>query len=65
MSATKEKTDTIHLIIERQEAPDSEAYKEEFTVPYRPNMNVISALMSIRENPVNKKGKKHCPYNGK
>ena len=40
---------------------DSEPYQEEFEVPYRPNMNVISALMEIRRNPVNKKGEKTTP----
>ncbi|RYG73481.1 succinate dehydrogenase iron-sulfur subunit [Lentibacillus lipolyticus] len=61
MAATKEKTETIHLIIERQHDPESKAYKEEFRIPYRPNMNVISALMSIRENPVNKNGEETTP----
>ncbi len=36
-------------------------YEEEFEVPYRPNMNVISALMEIRRNPVNAKGKQTTP----
>ena len=36
-------------------------YEEEFEVPYRPNMNVISALMEIRRNPVNAKGEKTTP----
>ena len=26
-------------------------YTEEFEIPYRPNMNVISALMEIQRNP--------------
>lgn len=51
----------IHLIIERQDSPDSEPYEEEFAVAYRPNMNIISALMSIRENPINKNGEKTSP----
>lgn len=52
---------TIHLIIERQNDPDSEAYEEEFSIPYNSNMNVISALMSIQENPVNKNGEETSP----
>ena len=36
-------------------------YQEEFEVPYRPNINVIAALMEIRRNPVNKKGEKTTP----
>ncbi len=52
---------TIHLIITRQDGPDSQPYKEEFKIPYRPNMNVISALMEIQRNPVNAEGKKVSP----
>lgn len=52
---------TIRLIITRQDGPNSEPYEEEFDVPYRPNMNVISALMEIRKNPVNAQGKKTTP----
>jgi|SRR5690554_1279975 len=48
---------TIRLIIKRQESLDSRSYTEEFVIPYRPNMNVISALMEIRRNPVNADGK--------
>lgn len=51
----------IHLIIERQDSPDSESYEEEFMVPYRPNMNIISALILIRENPVNRNGEETSP----
>lgn len=51
----------IHLVIERQEHPESSPYEEEFIVPYRPNMNIISALMYIRENPVNKNEEKIQP----
>ena len=35
---------TIHLIITRQDGPDATPYKEEFKIPYRPNMNVIGCL---------------------
>ena len=47
--------------IQRQDNPDSEPYFEEFELPYRPNMNVISALMEIRRNPVTKDGKETSP----
>ena len=47
--------------ITRQDNPNSAPYQEEFEVPYRPNMNVISALMEIRRNPVNTKGQKTSP----
>lgn len=52
---------TVHLIIRRQAAPDSPSYLEEFLVPYKPNMNVISALMEIQKNPVTKAGKQTTP----
>ncbi|MCP3762533.1 succinate dehydrogenase iron-sulfur subunit [Domibacillus sp. A3M-37] len=54
---------TISFIITRQDAADSAPYDEEFEVEYRPNMNVISALMEIRRNPMNKKGEKTTPIN--
>ena len=47
---------TIHLIITRQDGPFSEPYEEAFMIPWRPSMNVISALMEIRRNPVNRDG---------
>ncbi|HEX7057389.1 MAG TPA: succinate dehydrogenase iron-sulfur subunit [Bacilli bacterium] len=52
---------TVRLIISRQDSPDSKPYTEEFEIPYRPNMNVISALMEIQRNPVNAQGKKTTP----
>ncbi|HZG60743.1 MAG TPA: succinate dehydrogenase iron-sulfur subunit [Anoxybacillus sp.] len=52
---------TVRFIITRQDRPDSPPYEEEFEIPYRPNMNVISALMEIRRNPVNAKGEKTTP----
>jgi succinate dehydrogenase / fumarate reductase iron-sulfur subunit len=52
---------TIRLVITRQESPQGHSYKEEFEIPYRPNMNVISALMEIQRNPVNAKGEKVAP----
>ncbi|MGX4669838.1 succinate dehydrogenase iron-sulfur subunit [Cerasibacillus sp. JNUCC 74] len=52
---------TVTFIITRQDSPDSAPYQETFQVPYRPNMNVISALMEIRKNPVNANGEKTTP----
>ncbi|MGY4689287.1 succinate dehydrogenase iron-sulfur subunit [Salibacterium sp. K-3] len=52
---------TVRFIITRQEGPDSEPYNEEFNLTYRPNMNVISALMEIRRNPVNADGSETSP----
>lgn len=52
---------TIRLIVTRQDEPNSKPYQEEFAIPYRKNMNVISALMEIQKNPVNAKGEKVAP----
>lgn len=51
----------VRFIITRQDGPDNKPYEEEFSIPYRPNMNVISALMEIQRNPVNAKGEKTAP----
>lgn len=51
----------INLKIKRQDGPDSPPRWEEFNVPYKPNMNVVSVLMEIRKNPVNAKGEKTNP----
>ena len=52
---------TIELRIKRQDTPTAAARWEEFSLPYRPNMNVISCLMEIRKRPVTKQGKKTTP----
>jgi succinate dehydrogenase / fumarate reductase iron-sulfur subunit len=52
---------TVRFIVTRQETPQSQSYQEEFEIPYRQNMNVISALMEIQRNPVNAKGEKTTP----
>jgi succinate dehydrogenase / fumarate reductase, iron-sulfur subunit len=44
---------TIHLRIKRQDGKEAAPYWEEFEVPYRPGMNVISALMEIQRSPLN------------
>lgn len=36
-------------------------YWEEFEIERKPSMNIISALMEIRKNPVNREGKKVAP----
>ncbi len=51
----------IVLKIKRQASPESKAYFEEFAIPYRPKMNVISVLMEIAANPVTRDGKKSTP----
>lgn len=52
---------TIYLKIKRQDGPDSVSYWEEFEIPYRPSMNIISCLMEIQKKPVNAKGKTSAP----
>ncbi|MCM3739922.1 succinate dehydrogenase iron-sulfur subunit [Oceanobacillus luteolus] len=52
---------TVEFIITRQDSPDSKPYEETFHVPYRKNMNVISALMEIQKNPVTADGKETTP----
>ena len=52
MSAPKK----IILKIKRRKNQEAPAYWEEFEIPYRPNMNVISCLMEIRKNPVTRDG---------
>ncbi|TDM15732.1 succinate dehydrogenase iron-sulfur subunit [Macrococcus bovicus] len=52
---------TIELVIRRQANPESTPYDEKFVIPYRPNMNVIAALMEIQRNPVNAQGQKTTP----
>ncbi|MCL1975678.1 MAG: succinate dehydrogenase iron-sulfur subunit [Firmicutes bacterium] len=51
----------IKLKIKRQDSPDSLPWWEEFCIPYKPNMNIVSVLMEIRKNPVNSKGEKTNP----
>ncbi len=46
----------VELKILRQDEPSLKPYWEEFSVDYAPGMNVISCLMAIQRNPVNKKG---------
>ena len=52
---------TIKLIITRQKDQNSAPYEETFVIPYRPNMNVIAALMEIQRNPINERGEKTTP----
>jgi succinate dehydrogenase / fumarate reductase iron-sulfur subunit len=51
----------IEIRIKRQDTPTSAPRWEEFSLPYRPNMNVISCLMEIRKRPITKQGAKTSP----
>lgn len=59
--AVAEDKKTVKFIITRQDGPEAKSYKEEFEVPYRQNMNVISALMEIQRNPLDAKGNETTP----
>src|SRR5436305_15279880 len=52
---------SVILRIKRQATPTSTSHWEEFSVPHRPNMNVISALMDIAADPVTRDGKATTP----
>lgn len=52
---------TVVFEIERRNSPEEDSYWEKFELPYVMNMNVISALMEIRRNPINRDGQKTTP----
>src|SRR5271155_1274609 len=54
-------TKSVLIKIKRQATPESKPSWEEFEIPYKPNMNVTSALMEIAANPVTRDGKKTTP----
>ena len=52
---------TVRFIIKRQLTPEAKPYWEEFDLRWRPAMNVITGLMDIAENPVDRFGNKTIP----
>lgn len=52
---------TIELRIRRQDTPTSAPRWEDFSIPYQPNMNVISCLMEIRKAPMTAHGARTTP----
>src|SRR5579864_7237259 len=58
---TTTSTKTVLLKIRRQANPDSTSYWEEFALPWKKHMNVISALMDIAANPVTRQGDATTP----
>src|SRR5436305_15149323 len=52
---------SVILKIKRQLTPTGKPFWEEFSLPYRPNMNVISALMDIAADPITRDGKATTP----
>lgn len=61
MAETTTAAKTVKFIVTRQENSDSKSYTEEFEIPYRPNMNVISALMEVQRNPKTANGQGTTP----
>lgn len=53
--------DMIQVHIKRQSTPEAQAYWENFQVPYKKNLNVISLLMEIQRNPNNAAGEVVAP----
>jgi succinate dehydrogenase / fumarate reductase iron-sulfur subunit len=53
--------DMIRLRVKRQDQPGAQPYWEEFAIPYRPQHNVVSLLMALRENPANARGERVAP----
>src|SRR3990167_4239741 len=50
-----------HVILKILRGIKDHQYWEEFELPITPNMNIISALMEIQKNPINRKGEKTTP----
>ncbi|HUQ49192.1 MAG TPA: succinate dehydrogenase iron-sulfur subunit [Terriglobales bacterium] len=48
---------TVEIHIKRQSSPKEDSYWEKFELPWKPGMNVISAMMDIAANPVTRDGK--------
>jgi succinate dehydrogenase / fumarate reductase iron-sulfur subunit len=51
----------VILKIRRQDGPDQPSRWEEFAIPRRPNMNIISCLQYIAAHPVTTEGKQTTP----
>jgi succinate dehydrogenase / fumarate reductase, iron-sulfur subunit len=52
---------SVIIKIRRQDNPSQSSRWEEFELPHKPNMNVISCLMEIAANPVTRDGKATTP----
>ena len=48
---------TVEIHIQRRANPDAPQYWEQFEIPYRPNLNVISLLDGDSEKPCNERGR--------
>lgn len=52
---------TVKFKLKRQATPDSEAYWEEYEIPYKPSLNAISLIMSQHASPTTVEGKTSTP----
>src|SRR5213593_3193209 len=52
---------TVTFKIRWQASPSASSYWEEFSLPWKKQMNVISSLMEIAANPVTREGKPTTP----
>ncbi|MBI1978169.1 MAG: succinate dehydrogenase iron-sulfur subunit [Candidatus Omnitrophica bacterium] len=55
------KFDTIIIKVKRQQRRETKPYGEEFHLPYRPYMNIISCLQEIQKNPKTFDGRRTSP----
>src|SRR3954465_9999769 len=60
-TAQRNSSSSVVIRIRRRDNPDSAQYWQEFELPYRPNLNIISCLMEIQKNPVTRDGKQTTP----
>ena len=49
---------TIEIRVKRQDGPDRAPYWQSFAIAWRPQHNVLSALMEIRTNPMTTDGER-------
>lgn len=61
VAATNTQSSKQIIVRIKRGVPGSEPVWEEFALPYKPNMNVISCLMEIQRNPVTREGKTTTP----
>src|ERR1700674_4856806 len=52
---------TVLFKVKRQANPEAKPHWEEFELPWKPGMNVISSLMEIAANPFTRQGKPTTP----
>src|SRR5437763_8221095 len=60
-TAQRNTSRSVVIRIRRRDRPGADQYWEEFELPHRPNLNIISCLMEIQKNPVTREGKRVTP----